>query len=97
LRSKSKFEPQIDLLEVRRQLIAMRSQHMDDRKVTLRINRLLGKLAHLHEPENPAHERRLKKLIKRTTSGFFRAVEVGFCATFSARGKGIIARLLSFV
>ena len=47
------FEPRLDLLEVRRQLLAMRSLHSDNRRVTIRINKLIGKIAHLHQPDEP--------------------------------------------
>jgi hypothetical protein len=56
----------LDLIEVRRQLIAMRSFHANDRRVTDAINRLIGKLAHLHAPENRRHEEQILKAIAKT-------------------------------
>jgi hypothetical protein len=60
------LHPPLDLIEVRRQLIAVRSLHSNDRRITYAINRLIGKLAHLHGPENPRHEERLLKIITKT-------------------------------
>ena len=63
-----KFEPNspLDLLEIRRQLTAMRSHYSDDRRVTAAINELIGKLAHLHEPKDLAHEKLIRKTIAKT-------------------------------
>jgi len=44
----------------------MRSQHSHDRNVTRLINRLLGKLAYLHEPKDRRHEERLMRAISKT-------------------------------
>jgi hypothetical protein len=60
------FEPQIDLLEVRRQLIAIRSRYSQDKNVTRPINALLSKLFYVREPKNRAHEQRLTRAIKQT-------------------------------
>jgi len=56
----------LDLLEVRRQLVALRSLHSHETRVTTAINLLLGKLAHLRQPENQAHEERLIQIITET-------------------------------
>ena len=64
--------PKLDLLETRRQLVAMRSLHSHDRRVTIEINKLIRKIAHLHQPDNLAHEKRLSEMIART----WRAVEL---------------------
>jgi len=56
----------IDLIEVRRQLVAMRSQHSHNRNVTSLINKLLGKLAYLHHPRDRRHEERLMTAISAT-------------------------------
>jgi hypothetical protein len=56
----------IDLLEVRRQLIALRLLHSHEPRATTLINRVLAKIAHLHEPESKAHEKRLQNLIAKT-------------------------------
>jgi hypothetical protein len=74
LQTRSKFEPEIDLLEVRRQLIAMRSRHSHDRSVTRRINALLGELAYLREPNDRRHEKRLVRMITKTMATVERIV-----------------------
>jgi hypothetical protein len=56
----------LDLIEIRRHLIATRSLHSNDRRVTRAINSLIGKLAHLHGPKNRRHEERLLKTIEKT-------------------------------
>jgi hypothetical protein len=60
------FDTPLDLIEVRRQLTAMRSLHSNDPRITTAINRLLGKLAHLNQPENRRHEEQLLKIIAKT-------------------------------
>ena len=62
----SELEPQLDLLEIRRQLLAMRSLHSDNRRVAIKINKLIGKIAHLRQPDNLAHEKQLIEMIART-------------------------------
>jgi hypothetical protein len=57
---------QLDLLDVRRQLVEMRSLHSSDSRVTAVINRLISKLAHLSEPENRRDEQRLLSMIGKT-------------------------------
>ena len=66
------FKPKLDLLETRRRLVAMRSLHSHNRRVAVEINKLIRKIAHLHEPENLTHEKRLDKMISQT----WRAVEL---------------------
>jgi hypothetical protein len=61
--AKSDFEPKLDLIEVRRQLIAMRSQHSQNLGVTRRINKLLGQLAYLRQPSDRAHEKRIVRMV----------------------------------
>jgi hypothetical protein len=68
----TEFEPQLDLLETRRQLIAMRTLHSHNRHVTTRINKLIGELAHLHRPDDLEHEKHLIEMIAKTR----RAVEL---------------------
>ena len=48
-------------------MIAIRSRHSGDVAVTTRINKLLGKIAHVREAEGPAHEAELKRLIAEAT------------------------------
>ena len=66
------FKPKLDLLETRRQLVAMRSLHSHNRRVAVEINKLIRKTAHLHQPDNLTHEKRLDKMIAQT----WRAVEL---------------------
>jgi hypothetical protein len=58
--------PQLDLLDVRRQLVKMRSLHSNDPRITVAINRLISKLAHLSEPEDRRDEQRLSNMITKT-------------------------------
>lgn len=60
------LHPPLDLIEVRRRLTQLRSLHSNDKRITRAINNLIGKLAHLHEPENRRHEERLLKAIAKT-------------------------------
>jgi hypothetical protein len=64
--SKSESESQLDLLEIRRQFIELRSLHSNNRRVAIKINNLIAEIAHLHEPDNRAHEERLVKMIAET-------------------------------
>jgi response regulator RpfG family c-di-GMP phosphodiesterase len=57
----------IDLYQIRRDLIAMRSRHSENIAVTKRINKLLGKIAHVREPESRRHEARVKQLVAKAT------------------------------
>jgi hypothetical protein len=61
-----KLQTPLDLVEVRRQLIAMRSFHSHDPRVTAMINNLLVKFAHLDEPEDHRHAERLQRMIAKT-------------------------------
>lgn len=56
----------IDLYSVRAELIAMRTEHADNPAVTLPINKLLSKIAHLDEPRDARQERRLRRIIDAT-------------------------------
>jgi hypothetical protein len=60
------FDPPLDLIEVRRRLTQLRSLHSSNKRITRSINNLIGKLAHLHEPESRRHEERLLKTIAKT-------------------------------
>jgi hypothetical protein len=62
----TEFEPQLDLIETRRQLIAMRSLHSHNQRVAIEINKLIGKIAYLHRPDDLAHETHLIELIAQT-------------------------------
>ena len=63
MNSESHFEPKLDLLEVRRELIAMRSLHSQNRNVTRRINKLLSQLAYLRQVSDRAHEKRIMRMV----------------------------------
>jgi hypothetical protein len=67
----TEFEPQLDLLETRRQLIAMRTLHSHNRHVTTRINKLIGELAHLRQPDDRSHEKNPIRMIEKS----MRAIE----------------------
>jgi hypothetical protein len=69
------FKPKLDLLETRRQLVAMRSLHSHNRRVAIEINKLIRRIAHLHQPDNLAHEKRLIEMIAKT----LQAVELILC------------------
>jgi hypothetical protein len=58
--------PQLDLLDVRRRLVEMRSLHSDDPRVTAAINRLISKFAHLSEPTTQNEEKKLSNMIEET-------------------------------
>jgi hypothetical protein len=58
--------PQLDLLDVRRQLVEMRSMHSNDPRITAAINRLISKLAHLSQPRDRRDEQRLLSMIGKT-------------------------------
>ena len=66
------IEPKLDLLETRRQLMAARSLYSDNRRVVIEINKLIGKIAHLHRPDDLAHEKRLIEMVAKT----WRAVDL---------------------
>jgi hypothetical protein len=56
----------LDLIEIRRQLTALRSRHSDNPHITALLNDLLVKLVFLIEPQDRAHEQRLRAAILRT-------------------------------
>ena len=60
-----KFVPKIDLMEARRQLVAIRSRHAQNREVAKTINGLLGHLYVVREPRDRFHEARLINRIDR--------------------------------
>ena len=74
MKNEAKFEPTLDLLEIRRQLIAMRSLHSDNRRVTIRINKLIGEIAYLREPDDRAHEKYLIRMIAKTARAVDRII-----------------------
>jgi len=50
----------LDLIEMRRQLTVLRSQHSDSLAIASLLNRFLVKIAFLSEPTDPKHERYLR-------------------------------------
>ena len=56
----------LDLVEMRRQITALRSRHSDNDRVTYLLNRLLIKIAYLTEPESTAHAEWLRDAFERT-------------------------------
>ncbi|WGD49681.1 hypothetical protein QA641_29140 [Bradyrhizobium sp. CB1650] len=56
----------LDLIEMRRQLTALRSQNSDNRLVTTLLNRFLVKIALLSGPKDRAHEQHLRAEFART-------------------------------
>lgn len=50
----------LDLIEMRRQLTALRSQHSDNLAIASLLNRFLVKVAFLSEPKDPDHDEHLR-------------------------------------
>jgi dynactin complex subunit len=59
-------DDRFDLVEMRRQITNLRSQHSDNLLATSRLNRFLVKVAFLSEPIDAAHEQHLKHEFVRT-------------------------------
>ncbi|MCK1554449.1 hypothetical protein IVB11_36705 [Bradyrhizobium sp. 177] len=64
----------LDLIEMRRQLTALRSQHSDNLRVASLLNRLLVKVAFLTAPTDLAHDQYLRSEFERTLA---RVKEIG--------------------
>jgi hypothetical protein len=71
--NRSEFEPHLDLFEIRRELIALRSRHVEKHAVTKRINLFLSEIASLNEPNDRSHEQRLKQRIRNLVAAIDRA------------------------
>jgi hypothetical protein len=56
----------LDLIEMRRQLTELRSQHSDNLLIAAVLNRFLVKTAFLTKPTDIAHELRLRSELERT-------------------------------
>lgn len=56
----------IDLIEMRRQLTALRSQHSENLAIASLLNRFLVKVAFLSEPKDPKHEEYLRSEFAQT-------------------------------
>ncbi|PDT64285.1 hypothetical protein CO683_39230 [Bradyrhizobium ottawaense] len=81
-------DDRLDLIEMRRQITNLRSQHSDNLLVTSRLNRFLVKIAYLSEPKNAAHEQHLKHEFVRT----LRSVEAIVSRNRSAKPSGAVER-----
>jgi hypothetical protein len=78
----------LDLVEMRRQITNLRSQHSDNLLVTSRLNRFLVKIAFLSEPEDAAHARHIRSEFART----LRSVEEMVSRSRSAKRPRVIKR-----
>ncbi|WP_247973540.1 hypothetical protein [Bradyrhizobium sp. 195] len=56
----------LDLIEMRRQLTTVRSQHSDNLAIASLLNRFLVKVAFLSEPIDPKHEQHLRSEFAQT-------------------------------
>ena len=56
----------LDLIEMRRQLTALRSKHSDNLLITSLLNRFFVKVAFLEEPTDIAQEQYLRSEFERT-------------------------------
>jgi hypothetical protein len=65
LKSQPDHEP-LDLVEMRRQLTGLRSQHSDNFRIASLLNRFLVKIAFLSEPRDVAHSQHLRSEFART-------------------------------
>lgn len=64
--SQPKHPAPLDLIEMRKQIAALRSQHSDNLLVASTLNRFLVKTAFLTEPRDDAHERYIREEFART-------------------------------
>ncbi|MDA9510932.1 hypothetical protein XI09_41015 [Bradyrhizobium sp. CCBAU 11386] len=79
-------EVRFDLVEMRRQITNLRSQHSDNLLVTSRLNRFLVKTAFLSEPKDAAHARHIWSEFART----LRSVEEIVSRGRSAKPSGVV-------
>lgn len=56
----------LDLIEMRRQLTVLRSQHSENLAIASLLNRFLVKVAFLSEPTDPKHEQHLQSEFAQT-------------------------------
>lgn len=59
----------LDLFEVRRHLVAVRSSHSEDQALTRRINQILIRIACLQEVNDRRQDRRLRQALDRISQG----------------------------
>ncbi|MEH2488634.1 hypothetical protein [Bradyrhizobium sp. AZCC 2230] len=78
-------DSRLDLVEMRRQITNLRSQHSDNLLVASRLNRFLVKIAFLSEPKDAAHEKHLRSEFERT----LRNVEAIASRSRSAKPSGV--------
>ncbi|TYL99682.1 hypothetical protein FXB40_02305 [Bradyrhizobium rifense] len=81
-------DDRLDLVEMRRQITNLRSQHSDNLLVTSRLNRFLVKIAFLSEPKDAAHVRHIRSEFARTLRG----VEEMVSRSRSTKRPGIVKR-----
>jgi len=65
LKRPSKHET-LDLVEIRRQITALRSRHSENLRITHLLNKLFINIAYLSEPESAAHAKQLREAFART-------------------------------
>jgi hypothetical protein len=76
----------LDLIEMRRQLTALRSHHSDNFLITSLLNRFLVTIAFLSEPTDAAHAQHLRSEFART----LRSVEAIASRSRSAKQSGVV-------
>lgn len=76
----------LDLVEMRRQLTVLRSQHSDNLGIASLLNRFLVKIALLSEPRDVAHAQHLRSEFART----LQKVEAIASRTPSAKPSGAV-------
>jgi len=81
-------DDRFDLVEMRRQITNLRSQHSDNLLVTSRLNRFFVKIAFLSEPKDAAHAQHLRSEFARTLQG----IETIVTRRPSAKRSGIVKR-----
>jgi hypothetical protein len=62
--------------------------HSHNRRITTRINSLIGELAHLRQPDDRGHEKHLIRMIARTTRAVERMISSDRPATLIRRKGG---------
>lgn len=72
MKRKVRFQPKLDLFELRHRLTSIRSLHSQDGRVTKRVNRLLCELAYITEPCDRKQERRLANVFRQTVESIER-------------------------
>ncbi len=81
-------DDRLDLVEMRRQITNLRSQHSDNLIVTSRLNRFLVRIAFLLEPKDAAHARHIRSEFVRT----LRSIEEMVSQRRSTKRPGFVKR-----